>query len=292
MRRFCFFSVLLLIICSQAQASEPAKDPVLAVIGEKKILMSDFDRLLKYYSSDRQKLFQNEPTYKINLLKRLVEGTVLSEIARKEGFDRDPAIKEQLEIRANDFIALEYGRQKIMNISVEEKDIREYYELHKEEFATPEMIRARHILIRVPKGSSDADRAKARARIEEVLKKIRSGGDFAKIAAEVSEDEGTKPKGGDLGFVKKGVLVPEFEQAAYALQPGEVSGIVETPFGLHILKTEEKKESGLQSYDEAKAAIKEKLSKDVMKARYEDFMDAAYKKIGVETHPELLGPKK
>jgi foldase protein PrsA len=113
-------------------------------------------------------------------------------------------------------------------------------------------VRARHILIRTEAEQGDstgaeaekkhaAKRDEARKRAESILARIRAGEDFAKLASEFSEDPGSKSKGGDLDYFSRGQMVPEFEAAAFALKPGEVSQLVETQFGFHIIKLEEKR---------------------------------------------------
>ncbi|HYX90888.1 MAG TPA: SurA N-terminal domain-containing protein, partial [Myxococcaceae bacterium] len=122
------------------------------------------------------------------------------------------------------------------------KDIEQYYQANKFAYATPELVRARHILISVPKDAPPEKKAEVRRRIEEIRKEIVEGGkDFAALAKQYSEDPGSKDKGGDLGFNPAHAWVPSFADAAFALKPGEVSGPVETEFGIHLIKVEEKR---------------------------------------------------
>ena len=123
--------------------------------------------------------------------------------------------------------------------------IQKYYDDHLADFET---IRARHILISTIPDSSNSTGAKskilsksqARAKAEMVLDLIHKGGDFAELATRYSDD-GSKTSGGDLGYFTRGKMVPEFEKAAFSLRPGEISGLVETQFGFHIIKVEDRK---------------------------------------------------
>jgi peptidyl-prolyl cis-trans isomerase D len=122
------------------------------------------------------------------------------------------------------------------------KDIEEYYQANKFAYSQPEQVRARHILINVPKDAPAEKKAEARRRIEELRKEIAEGGkDFAALASQHSEDPGSKDKGGDLGFNPAHAWVEPFANAAFALKPGEISGPVETEFGIHLIKVEEKR---------------------------------------------------
>ena len=105
----------------------------------------------------------------------------------------------------------------------------------------PEQVKASHILVKVDAGADEAKKAEARKKIQEIQQKVKAGGDFEALATENS-DCPSKAKGGDLGFFERGQMVKPFEEAAFALKPGEVSGIVETQFGYHIIKVQEKKD--------------------------------------------------
>jgi peptidyl-prolyl cis-trans isomerase D len=125
-------------------------------------------------------------------------------------------------------------------VEVKDDDIAEYYALHKEDkFTEPEEVRARHILIKVAADAGADAKAAARKKAEELLAKVKAGADFAVLAKESSEDAGSAAKGGDLGFFPRGRMTPAFEEAAFALQAGGVSDVVETPFGFHVIKVEE-----------------------------------------------------
>lgn len=148
-------------------------------------------------------------------------------------------------------------------IDISENDIKSYYEANKDsQFKEKEQVRARHILIKLPTGASEEERKKLRQKAEKILKEAKSGADFAELAKKYSEDEGTKDKGGDLGYFTKGRMVPEFERAAFSLKPGEISDIVETQYGFHIIKVEDKKPERVKSLDEVRDEIERKLRKE------------------------------
>jgi peptidyl-prolyl cis-trans isomerase D len=142
-----------------------------------------------------------------------------------------------------------------------DEEITAYYERVKDDrFAQPEEVHARHILVAVKPGADDAAKAEARKKAEELLAKAKGGADFAMLAKESSDDPGSKESGGDLGFFPRGRMVPEFDAVAFSLAPGQVSEIVETPFGLHIVKVEEKRDGGSKPLDEVRDEIVKTLT--------------------------------
>ena len=129
------------------------------------------------------------------------------------------------------------------------------------ELDTPEQVRARHILVSVEPAADDATKAAARAKLATAKKRIEAGEDFALVAKEVSDDPGSKESGGDLGFFKRGAMVAAFENAAFALAPGKLSELVETPFGFHLIRVEEKKAASELPYSEASARVAQELAR-------------------------------
>ena len=135
-----------------------------------------------------------------------------------------------------------------------------YYTEHSAEFEKPRRLRASHVLVRVPSvGGSEAE-DKSRAKAEDVIRRAKAGEDFAKLAREISEDTATAPKGGDLGFVGPGEMVPQLEQAVFALKKGEITAApVRTPFGYHAIKVFDAQEGGRSPFKDVAPKIKEKL---------------------------------
>jgi peptidyl-prolyl cis-trans isomerase D len=145
--------------------------------------------------------------------------------------------------------------------SVTDADVEKYYTEHAAEFETPRQVRAAHILARVPETGGSAGEDKARAKITDVIRRAKAGADFGKLAQELSEDSSTAPRGGDLGLVGKGEVVPEFEKALFALKKGEVaSEPVRTPFGFHAIKAIDIQEGGRKPLKEVATQIRARLS--------------------------------
>jgi len=151
-------------------------------------------------------------------------------------------------------IAAEYPEQ----VKVTEADARAFYDKNKARYDVPEQVRASHILIKTgaqdPNTDPNEAKAQAKAKAEDLLKQIKEGADFADLAKEYSEGPSAS-RGGDLSFFRRGQMVPPFEKAAFALEVGKVSDIVETRFGYHIIKVTDRKEAQVTPFEEVKDQI-------------------------------------
>ncbi len=155
-------------------------------------------------------------------------------------------------------------REKVQQIvdrelSVTAEDVRAFYDQNPELFIAPETVRASHILIRVPTGASDEVKADKRSQIEAVHTLLDHGDDFAEVAKKFSEDTGSRDSGGDLGYFPRGSMVAEFDAVAFSLPTNQVSDIVTTQFGYHILKVADRKPSHPVTFEEAKERIERVL---------------------------------
>jgi len=138
---------------------------------------------------------------------------------------------------------------------VTDADIQAYYNQHQAQYQVKEQVKVRHILISVPAGADSKTDAAAKAKAEDILKQIKSGGNFADLASKNSDDPGSKATGGELGWLDRGKTVPEFDKAAFTLAPGQTSDLVKTQFGYHILQVEDKKTAHLRPLAEVKPEI-------------------------------------
>jgi peptidyl-prolyl cis-trans isomerase D len=138
---------------------------------------------------------------------------------------------------------------------VTNQQVEQYYQGHQKDFQVPEEVKVRHILIKVPDKADAKTDAAAKEKAEALLKQIKGGADFAALAKANSDDPGSKEQGGELGMIQRGVTVPPFEKAAFSLQPGQISDVIKTQFGYHILKVEEKQTAHLKPLDEVKPQI-------------------------------------
>ncbi len=150
----------------------------------------------------------------------------------------------------------EVARQRV---AVPPNDIQRYYNDNIQQYQTPERVRASHILL----NTGGKDEAAVRKQAEELLAKIKAGGDFAALAKQYSEDPGSKVKGGDLDYFPRGQMVPEFEASAFSLAPGQVSDLVKTQYGFHIIKVVDKQAGATQTLEQVRPRIQETLASQI-----------------------------
>lgn len=200
---------------------------------------------------------------------RLFIGNVLHS-KRVEAAGRQAGVAEQPEVKAHlmkyerDFVA-----KKFMEAELDEQKksmpnfealAREYYDTNKSDYAIPEAVRVAHILFMIDVEDENVDEVSIRKNAEDVLARLKSGEEFSQLAKKYSDDKVSAKLGGSLpGWVEPGKTVPAFEKAAFKLQPGEISNLVRSRFGYHIIKVEEKRPSGFKKYEEVQAAILDKL---------------------------------
>ena len=144
-------------------------------------------------------------------------------------------------------------------VKIEPSEVADYYEFNLNKYRQPEKVKARHILFKVKKDATPEEIAKVKARAEFVLKQARAGKDFAALARKYSQGP-TAKEGGELGWFERGQMIKPFSDAAFSLKKGEISGLVRTDFGFHIIKVEDRREAGIRPLKEVKDEILKKLT--------------------------------
>jgi peptidyl-prolyl cis-trans isomerase D len=151
--------------------------------------------------------------------------------------------------------------------TITDQDLQAYYDKHRDEYRVPDQVKVSHILIKTPlpaPGAKEDEKAisDARAKAEDVLKQLKAGGDFAKLAEKYSDDPGSAKSGGELGWIGRGRTVPEFEKAAFSLDKGQTSDLVKSSYGFHIIRLEDKQNAHLKTLAEVKTEIEEKVKQE------------------------------
>ena len=186
----------------------------------------------------------------------------LTEASIKEKLQRDLALKKLIEDEV------------VPKVTLSDSEIRAFYDNNPETFKQPERVKASHILIKVDPKADSAQKAEAKKKIDLVQAKLQKGEDFGALAKEYSEGP-SAPKGGDLGYFSRGQMVKPFEDAAFAMKPGEVSGMVETRFGYHLIKVTDKTPEGTVPY----ADVKEKLGEFLKQRKIQEEIQVYVKNL-------------
>ena len=169
----------------------------------------------------------------------------------------------------------------VSRVDVSEQEIEQFYNQHQSDMKKPERVEASHILVKSSASDSDAQKAEARRKIQEAEKRVQSGEDFASLARQFSDD-GTASNGGRLGEIQRGQTVPTFEEAAFKLHEGEVSGVVESPYGFHIIKVTKRENGASASLNEAHDTIAQFLKQKKAQDAIEDMVQSLRAEAKVE----------
>jgi peptidyl-prolyl cis-trans isomerase C len=186
------------------------------------------------------------------------------------------------EVRENLSIQKLIEKEIVSQIRISDEAQQQFYEENRGRMRQPERIRVSHILLRVEKGDSPEVKAEKLKKAESLRTRIQSGEDFAKVAGESSEDPGSKAKGGELPWISPGDTVPPFEKAAFGLEAGGLSGVVESQYGFHLIKLHEKQAASTIPFESAKTRIIEFLTQREVQQRIEDRVNQLRGKAKVE----------
>lgn len=256
---------LPLVAQTAAPAAQAEAEKIVAVVNGEKITKEKLDQLWFRVGAKMRKQYEKTGGKQAFLDNYIRKRLVLQE-ALKAGFDKRSNVQMEMEAAKESAMFDLYIRDVVAEEYVNEDQVREYYEAHKSDFAVKEKAHVRHIVITAKDtGPIRRSREQAMAIIGNVMAELHPyraqagfGARFAEAARKYSED-GVREQGGDLGWVEKGLLDPKFEEVAWALRPGTMSGIVETPFGLHLIFLEGKQGESTEAYNQARADIREFL---------------------------------
>ena len=260
-------------------------ETVVLTVGDVKITAAQFDQIVSTLPPQVQASARgpNRKQFADNLVKVFV----LSQEGKRRKLDETSAFKIQQQVQSANILASTTYDQIGKDAKIDDAELHKYYEEHKGE---GERVHARHILIRVQgapmpvrPGQKELTDAEALAKAQEVRKKLADGASFEQLARDDSDDATSGMNGGDLGFFGHNQMVPPFEQAAFALKPGELSDPVKSPFGYHIIKVEAKES---KSFDEMRPEIEKKLRPEAAQKA----LDALQKATKVEYDSTFFAP--
>ncbi len=224
------------------QESKPS-GPVLAEVGGTTITVDAFKKEMDNLPPYLKPMTETAEGKKEMLETMIIRELIMQE-ATKEGVENSPAVKDKLEELKKRLVVEAYLKKKVEEqATISDVDLKKFYDQNKEKFKTTDQVKASHILVKSDKEAKD------------LLAQIKAGGDFEALAKKYSTD-GAAAKGGDLGWFSKGSMIPEFEKVAFAMKENQISDIVKTKFGYHIIRLTGKRPAGERTFDEVKEQIK------------------------------------
>jgi peptidyl-prolyl cis-trans isomerase SurA len=317
-KRFRFiFWVFLIFLFEPISSSEAVVDRVVAVVNHEIITLSEVEKWIdplqmEIHTEDRLERRERVQEFRQKVLEKLIEEKLIEQEAKRSGIkvtgkeveaaleevkQRNAATQEDLEkALAKDGWTLEtYKKQierklqgiKLVNLAVkvepkaEEKKLKDFYQKEIDRYRSTESYRPSHILFIIPKGATPEGIREIKKRCQKVLDKIKGGEDFGEMALLYSEDISHKDRG-DLGYFKKGELLPTLEKEALRLQVGEVSGIIRTDFGFHIIKLLDRKGGIPIPFEEIQEKVKADYFEKEMEKALKQFISTLKEKSIIE----------
>jgi len=258
---------------------------ILAKVNGKIITLEEFNKKLEDLPVVYQTLTKTKEG-KEEYLTILIQNILLSSEAKKIGIDKRKEIAEKINDSVTTILAQAVLKDVFSKIEVKDKEVKEFYNINKEQFKVPEQVNASHILLKFPENASDDIKKEIKKKGEEVLEKIKKGEDFKELAKKYSD--ASKEKGGSMGYFSRGTLTKEFEEAAFKLKIGEVSPLVQTDYGYHIIKLDDKKPEMQLEFEEVKSEIKKKLTEDKKESTFNKYISELEKKSKIVKNTDML----
>ena len=271
-RKVLFLCALLMASVFAFSGCGNAKSKPLATVDGKVITVGDFEKraseMPAYYkalASQRKKDFLDD----------MINEQLIYKEALKRGINREPEVKELVNEAKRKIIIAKLMEVEVKKSAVTEDKIKEFYQIHKDDFVTPLKLRASHIMV-------DTE-----AEANEVLQKLKEGGDFAQLAKQYSKDP-SKERGGDIGYFIKGQLMPELEEICFKLQLEQTSDIIKTKLGYHIIKLTDRIEPRTVELSEVRDAIEKELKDSAQQRMLDELVKNLRSKAHVKINEKLM----
>jgi peptidyl-prolyl cis-trans isomerase C len=271
-------AVLTFGLSARAQDTDPADDPVVAVVDGAEVHRSDVEAVARALPEQYRQV--PLPQMYGMLLDRAIDFRLLANAAEQQDLGEDPDVQTALAQARASVLRDAYIRQRIEEGTTTEKLQARYDEIKDDEGFAEEEVRARHILV----GSEDEAKA--------VITELAGGGDFAALAGEHSVDPSARSNGGDLGFFRRGQMVPEFAEAAFSLEPGQrTEAPVQTQFGWHVIEVLERR-TAAPSFEETEPRLRQELAREIVIALVADLRDdAEIERFNLDGSPMQIAPE-
>lgn len=263
--KILFIGTLFMLFSHSLLMAEnlPKTDEVLAQVGNSTLTAARLDMMIDLMPPQIQVMLRGNDQMKNELISRWVDINLIVQEALAAKIDQDPLVMLKIdEMKNRVLVEALIAKRLDTQAPVPQEEIAAYYEKNSSEFDQGEQVQAQHILIRVEANASAEDREKARKAIDMIQNKLKNGEAFASLAAQFSEDPGSKNKGGNLGYFGRGQMVKEFEDAAFATKPGETSPPVQTNFGWHLIHVVDRKEPAKLPMEQVSKEIEARVKAD------------------------------
>lgn len=279
---------VILLLNGAAWSAEPAPDrETLATWRDMRLTREDFEADLHRLPAESREEFRFELKRITATLENLLVYRTLASEARALGLDRDPQVRKAVELATERVLGTERLNRFRAELKVPDmkQSAKEKYLAEQAQFQVPEQVRATHVLVAAKERSDE----EARQRAEEVRAKAVAGADFEKLAQEYSDDPSAKANRGDLGFFARGRMVPQFEEAAFALtKAGEISPLVKTRFGYHVIRLVDRKAARLKPFEEVQDALVRQLQDKYVTDRVQEYLSAIRNDKSIKLNTEAI----
>ncbi len=251
-----------------------AKKEILATVdGKYEITLTEFNQRIEKLPERYQEVInKNKPEF----LNELVINVLLYNEALKKGLEKDKEVKDVLEEAKKKILISKLLQEEVEGkVNVSQDEIREYYDKNRDKFTTPEVLRASHILVKSEKDAND------------ILVQLSNGRNFEEIAKARSIDAAAA-SGGDIGYFTKGQLPPEIENACFTMETGEISGVVATKFGYHIIKLTERRLPEAKPLSDVEDVIRQTIARSKKQVKFDSFVERLKEKSKITINNTLL----
>lgn len=245
------------------------ENKVLAIAAGTEITQEDLTRIVNRYPENQRGYFETEQG-KQQLLEQVISYELMSKFGEELGLDKSKEYQDTIKALAKELLTQVTINKVLSEVTVTDEEVKEYYDANKAKYMDDASVSAKHILV-----SSEEEAKKIKAEIE-------SGDISFEDAAKKYSTCPSNAEGGNLGTFKRGMMVPEFEDAAFNAEINQVTEPVQTQFGFHLIKVEEKNESKEKSFEEVKETVKNELIQQASQKKYIDLVAELGNKYGVE----------
>ena len=312
-----FVPVMAAALCCGPVSAEPV-DRIIAVVNEEVITLSDINNAFAQYKRSVEASYRGQELEQVLaearrvILSRLIDDILMEQEAKKTGIlvreeevigainnilaQRNSSMEDLLKSIAKEGMEIDVYkkgiRSQIMKMKLIRRDLKsklmvgdeeigDYYRRHRADYEGKEAVRIRQLLVLSPRNASGETMVRLRADTASLLKRLNDGEPFEKLAAMYSQGPAAS-SGGDMGFIEKGSMLPEVEQTAFKLGINDVSDVIESPVGFHIIKVVDKRGAGLKPLEAVRGEIQARIEDEKMEKKYDEWMDDLRKKSHIE----------